>query len=1089
MAFTAFSNNYTVISTNSSGIGTLNNAIEIANAKPGVDTIFFNIPQDGEQIIKLDKLIPTITGKVVLDGLSQNAFRGIDSSVHLITLDGQGIQPHGLIFIAGTEFSTVLHLKFKGFIAAGVLIDNTSNIGVYSNVFENNGVAVFINNSSSNSLGDGTKARQNIITKSISDGIVVVGNSQNNDLNYNSIYDNADLGIDIGDDLIDNRDLGDLDDGPNAFQNRPLLDSVFIQDDSVTFYLTHIGLNSIVRFDFYSNDTRDTSQYSGKYFLGSKSLTVVDGAKVEATFTFNTSQRSFAVLATENNNTSEFSNVVLKTGLVPPIVRNDTLVIYEDESSIVNVLLNDIDDNLDSNSIQLIQPYAKNGLASVENKGILYTPTINFHGIDIFGYKVCDLTNIEPFCDSASVQINVLSKEDPPLVVPDSVGTAQASVVVVDIATNDTDPDMNIKKSSIVIVESVSNAIISVNNEEIGEIKIDYSFIPSFKGKDTITYSICDSTGLCDTGYVFVFVNLGSFPVTKKDTLMLLEDEVKTIDVLANDTDADDNLNRQSLEILKNGLHGVATYNSDIERLRYLPNANYNGVDTIIYRVCDFTLNCAEDTLYIFISPQNDSPIAVRITEKTIQGNCKNTLFLDVLKEVIEPDENDSLVFSSFEIGESVSGISPSKDAKGQLVFNYSNSSDFFGLDSIQYRVCDTQGLCDSSFVLIDVAFNTNPTAGNDHVTLKQGSDTLVAVLENDFDNRVGLDKSSLIITSNLKNGVAVKSSGGNINIDYSNNKSFVGTDNLNYEICDSNCLCATGILEVRVLDTSTVSASKMILNDDYFTFKEGCVSALTNVFKNDSLKDIADLSTLSLLPFPKQFLWNLSSDGDLTVDYFADTIFQQEFTIKYKLCDTLNNCDTATVLVDIIENKPPTTNTIYFTIPNNNSSSYEFDVFENVSDVDGVDSSSLTIITPSLVGSSLITAQHIIKYNLGMNQEMFDSDTINYQICDYSCMCKSDKVIILFQKKDEIVAYDGFSPNGDGINDVWTIENITDYEGSIIQIFNRWGNIVYEQLSITIDEKGLWDGEGVPEGVYYFAIKPDKMDLEPITGTIVLQR
>ena len=149
------------------------------------------------------------------------------------------------------------------------------------------------------------------------------------------------------------------------------------------------------------------------------------------------------------------------------------------------------------------------------------------------------------------------------------------------------------------------------------------------------------------------------------------------------------------------------------------------------------------------------------------------------------------------------------------------------------------------------------------------------------------------------------------------------------------------------------------------------------------------------MLPFPKQFLWNLSSDGDLTVDYFADTIFQQEFTIKYKLCDTLNNCDTATILVNIIENKPPTTNTVYFTIPNNSSSSYEFDVFENVSDVDGVDSSSLTIITPSLVGSSLITAQHIIKYNLGMNQEMFDSDTINYQICDYSCMCKSDKVII----------------------------------------------------------------------------------------------
>ncbi len=1085
----AFSDKYTVINANSSGLGSLNNAIELANTRPGEDTILFNIPQDGEQIILLDKLLPTITDKVFVDGLSQNAFRGIDSSLHLISLDGQRVRPHGLIFIAGAELSTVLHLKFKGFIAAAVLMDNTFNVGVFSNLFENNDVGIFINNSSFNLIGDGTESGKNIITKSITDGVVVVGNSQSNDLNYNSIYGNTDLGIDLGDDLNDIRDPGDLDDGPNGFQNRPLLDSVYILDDSVTFYLTHIGLNGTIRFDFYSNDTRDTSKFSGEIFLGSKSLEVVDGAKIKETFAFNSTQRSFSVLASENGNTSEFSNLVLKADFVLPNVVNDTFLINEDESSVFNVLLNDVDDNLDSSSMVLIAPYSMNGLAQLLDNRISYTPHKNFNGSDIFAYKVCDLTSREPFCDSAIVQVTVLSKEDPPMVQSDSIGTAQASVVVVDIATNDIDPDGDIKKSSISVLKSVSNAIISVNNEEIGEIKIDYSLIPSFKGKDTITYSICDSTGLCDTGYVFVFVNSGSFPITKTDTLMLLEDEVKTIDVLANDTDEDDNMNRQSLEIVKNGLHGVATYNSDIERISYLPNTNYNGVDTIIYRVCDFTLNCAEDTLYIFISAQNDAPITVRVTEKTIQGNCNNTLFLEVLKDVIEPDENDSLDFSSFQIGESISGISPSKDAKGQLFFDYSTKPDFFGLDSLQYKVCDTQGLCDSSFIVIDVVFNTAPVVGNDKITIRQGTDTLVNVLKNDFDNRIGLDFSSLKITSNLKNGVALKSIGGIIQLVYSNTSFFVGTDKLSYEVCDSNCVCNTGFLEIKVTDTSSVSTSKMVLNDDYFTFKEGCVTGQINILSNDSLKGLADYSTLSLLPFPKRFLWNLSLTGELTADYYPDTIFQQQFDIKYRLCDTLNNCDTATIVVDIIKNAPPKTNTIYFTIPDNNSLSYEIDVLENVTDMDGVDFTTLTIVEPSLFGTSLVTAQHTIKYNYGLNEELPTADTINYRLCDYSCMCKTDKVIIQFQQKEDIVTYDGFSPNGDGINDVWTIDNIEEYEGSTLQIFNRWGSVVYEHLSLSIGENGLWDGEGVPEGVYYFAIKSDNIELEPITGTIILQR
>ena len=103
-----------------------------------------------------------------------------------------------------------------------------------------------------------------------------------------------------------------------------------------------------------------------------------------------------------------------------------------------------------------------------------------------------------------------------------------------------------------------------------------------------------------------------------------------------------------------------------------------------------------------------------------------------------------------------------------------------------------------------------------------------------------------------------------------------------------------------------------MVLVDDVLTFKEGCVSASINVLNNDSLKDVADYSTLSLLPFTDDFLWRLDASGNLSVNYFPETIFEQELLIKYRLCDTLLNCDTAEVLVKVLKNDPPTTKTFY---------------------------------------------------------------------------------------------------------------------------------------------------------------------------------
>jgi hypothetical protein len=63
------------------------------------------------------------------------------------------------------------------------------------------------------------------------------------------------------------------------------------------------------------------------------------------------------------------------------------------------------------------------------------------------------------------------------------------------------------------------------------------------------------------------------------------------------------------------------------------------------------------------------------------------------------------------------------------------------------------------------------------------------------------------------------------------------------------------------------------------------------------------------------------------------------------------------------------------------------------------------------------------------------------------------------------------FSPNGDGINDVWQIKGVTStfYEVSNIYIFNRFGNLLHIVKDNTVGWNGLVNGKKLPPSTYWF--------------------
>ncbi|WP_295652989.1 PKD domain-containing protein [uncultured Mucilaginibacter sp.] len=65
------------------------------------------------------------------------------------------------------------------------------------------------------------------------------------------------------------------------------------------------------------------------------------------------------------------------------------------------------------------------------------------------------------------------------------------------------------------------------------------------------------------------------------------------------------------------------------------------------------------------------------------------------------------------------------------------------------------------------------------------------------------------------------------------------------------------------------------------------------------------------------------------------------------------------------------------------------------------------------------------------------------------------------------------FTPNGDGINDTWVIDHLSDYSNCTVQVFNRTGQTVYSSVGYTTPWDGRYNDKPLPVGVYYYIINP----------------
>lgn len=272
-----------------------------------------------------------------------------------------------------------------------------------------------------------------------------------------------------------------------------------------------------------------------------------------------------------------------------------------------------------------------------------------------------------------------------PVAVDDAATTPRNTAVTVPVLANDSDPDGD--SLSIVSTSQPGNGTATVSGDGVL-----YTPASGFVGTDTFTYTVADPDGLTATATVTITVNVPDNlpPVANPDTAQTSIDTPVTLNVLANDSDPEDD--DLSVTGITQPGNGSATFNAN-GQVQYTPAAGFLGSDTFTYTVTDSAGNSATGTVTVQVveGPANRPPVAVDDTSRVFKLDYVN---INVLHNDSDPD-GDTLTVT--QIFNSTGRADISINADGSIL--YVPIPGYVGADWFEYEIADGRGGIDRATV------------------------------------------------------------------------------------------------------------------------------------------------------------------------------------------------------------------------------------------------------------------------------------------------------------------------------------------------------------------------------------------------------
>ncbi|UUF13898.1 MULTISPECIES: gliding motility-associated C-terminal domain-containing protein [Flavobacterium] len=394
---------------------------------------------------------------------------------------------------------------------------------------------------------------------------------------------------------------------------------------------------------------------------------------------------------------------------------------------------------------------------------------------------------------------------------------------------------------------------------------------------------------------------------------------------------------------------------------------------------------------------------------------------------------------------------------------------------TVNYPPADPYCIARPTFAI--VANDDNPPA----ITAPAGVTNIVNVYNNDTLNNDPVNPADVTLTTvtpDPTNTITLNPDGS---VDVAPN-SPAGTYTLTYQICENADAgnCDTAIVTVIIVEPAP--PTPVVANDDVYA-NIGCntFGLVGNVLSNDfkgQLPATLELVNFTLLAENEN---NAKTDPNITIDNQGNVTVSSltpagTYTYTYRICDKLSaeNCDTATVTITVVPNG-----------------------IVNITSESCNDDSSLINLSNLLPEGTPITGTWIDTNETNALQgNIFNpfglalgNYTFEYKITDENC---PRSVLLNMEVNNDchvlacgnILVHNAFSPNGDGINDVFVIDSINDitcYPENTVEIYNRWGILVFETSNYN-NTTNAFDGtsrgrttvnksDGLPSGTYFYIL------------------
>ncbi|MFH7009641.1 gliding motility-associated C-terminal domain-containing protein, partial [Flavobacterium plurextorum] len=379
------------------------------------------------------------------------------------------------------------------------------------------------------------------------------------------------------------------------------------------------------------------------------------------------------------------------------------------------------------------------------------------------------------------------------------------------------------------------------------------------------------------------------------------------------------------------------------------------------------------------------------------------------------------------------------------------------------------------TFAIVANDDNAGPISGG------TGATNVVNVYTNDTLNGNAINPADVTLTTVTPDptGALILNPNGSVDVKVGTTG---GTYTLTYQICENADAgnCDTAIVTITVVDPAPPTPINAV-DDTYSNIGCNTFGLVGNVLSNDTkglTRATLDLVEFTLLTETNS---NVKTDSNITFDTLGNVRVSSltpagTYTYTYRLCDKLSpgNCDTATVTIIVLPNG--VTNIASQACNDDSTLLNLSNLLPQGTATTGtwVDTNN----TNALQGSTLNTL------GLALGNYIFE-----YRIKDESC---PRTIALNMEINDDckvlpcgnIVVHNAFSPNGDGKNDVFVIDSIDDltcYPGNTVEIYNRWGILVFETTNYN-NETNAFDGtsrgrttikqsDGLPTGTYFYIL------------------